>query len=356
LYFNISADTLKVRKYKATNDPTRTDIKTLVIPVKFNDESIVNKKAFDLLNDGLTQVISVDYVYTTYENKEVQDRLNKKRLVELYLYSPDMFEQSMTCWRFIEQLGFRNKEDARKLFHGFVIKYQKIIPYRVKEAGDIKKDVVDRMIKPKDSLIHKVFSRNPKLKRELIVADYTCSMSPYYLEVMAWFCLHESKRDIPYAFFNDGDGKPNNKKIIGNTGGVHQFKTRNLDTLVKYVFETIKTGCSGDGPENDIEAVLKGIEKNPRIKEVVMIVDNWSDMRDYRLRFQITKPVRVILCGTKNGINPQYLNLARQTKGSIHTMEEDLEHLYEIQEGETFMLGGQKYIVKQGRIIKSRLH
>ncbi len=82
-----------------------------------------------------------------------------------------------------------------------------------------------------------------------------------------------------------------------------------------------------------------------------MLADNWSDMRDYNLRYQVNKPVRIILCGTKYGINPQYLNLAYITKGSVHTIEEDLDKLFELKNGATFILAGQTFVVSNGNII-----
>jgi hypothetical protein len=43
---------------------------------------------------------------------------------------------------------------------------------------------------------------------------------------------------------------------------------------------------------------------------------------------QIRKPVRVIVCGPSLlpglGIQPDYLTIARQTGGSLHTMEDDI--------------------------------
>ena len=349
--FNITADTLKLRHYKYDKDVSNPDIKTLKVAVKFNDESIINKEDLEVLNDGTTQVIAIDYVFTQYNDKKTQDDLNKKRLLELYLASPNIFAQKMTCWRFVEQLGFTKDADASLLFHGFVIKYQKITPYRAASAEVVKKDIIRKMTSTDPNAIGSVFKRNPKLPKELIVADYTCSMSPHYIELMAWFCLQDFQTKSSFAFFNDGDGIANDKKIIGRTGGVHQFRTNNLDTIARYIYETIKSGCSGDEPENDMEAILKGIEKNKNVKEVVLIADNWSDVRDFQLKSRVTKPVHIILCGTEHGINPQYLELARKTKGSVHTMTEDLEDLFKLSEGQKFTIAGREFVIRGGRIV-----
>lgn len=348
--FNITADTLQLRHYKLEKD-SNPDIKTLKVEVKFNDETIISPKDLEILNDGTTQVIAVDYVFTQYNDRQSQENLNKKRLLELYLTSPNIFTQKMTCWRFVEQLGFTKDKDASLLFHGFVIKYRKITPYRAASPEVVKKDIIRKMTSTDPNAMGAVFKRNPKLPKELIVADYTCSMSPYYIELMAWFCLQDFKSKSSFAFFNDGDGISNDKKVIGRTGGIHQFKTNSLDTIAKYIYETVKFGCSGDEPENDLEAVLKGIEKNKKVKEVVLIADNWSDVRDIRLKHLITKPVHIILCGTEHGINPQYLDLARKTKGSVHTMTEDLEELFKLSEGQRFSLAGHEFQIQRGQIV-----
>jgi hypothetical protein len=352
IHFNLTADTVKVRHYKYVKEPVTSKIKTLKVKLKFNDEKILNEEVLEVLNTGLTNVVSIDYVYTQYKDKKSQDDLNKKRLFSLYLEAPDVFNQSMACWRFVEQLGFTKDNDASKLFHGFVIKYKEITPYGARSAADVKEDIITHMRSTSPAPIRNVLNRNKNWSKGLIVADYTCSMSEYYIEVMAWFCLQQNSQPASFAFFNDGDGMPNDKKIIGKTGGVHQFNTNSLDTIVKYVYETIKTGCSGDSPENDIEAVLRAIDKNPNAKEVILIADNWSDMRDKSLQGLIKKPVRVILCGTDHGINPIYLNLAKRTKGSVHTMKEDLEDLFKLKEGQRFKLGGQEFVVRRGQIIK----
>jgi len=80
--------------------------------------------------------------------------------------------------------------------------------------------------------------------------------------------------------------------------------------------------------------------------------DNLADMRDYELITEITKPVRILLCGAKYGVNPQYLNLARETGGSVHTLRHDLKNLVEKSEGDTFTFMKKKYIILDGKIVE----
>lgn len=348
--FAIKLDTVKIRQY--TIQPEKdTAIHTLFAQFEFNEAYIKNTKEIIALNDGLTQIISIDYVFSQQSDKNAQHQLDQRRFLELYLQAPFIFQQSMIKWKAYEQLGFTTPKDAAKLMHGFVLKYKKIEPFLTQDPTTIKRALRKRMQRPVDSTIYKIINRHPHWEKSVVVADFTCSMSPYFLEVMSWFCLHEFKKKKSYfAFFNDGDGKPNNLKTIGNTGGVHTFRTNDMDTVVYYIAETIKHGCSGDEPENDVEAILLAMNDNPDCKEIILVADNWSDIRDFGLRTKIKKPVRVLLCNTDYGINVQYINLALQTKGSIHTIEEDLDELYKLKVGTVFTMVGHEFMVKGGAI------
>jgi hypothetical protein len=91
------------------------------------------------------------------------------------------------------------------------------------------------------------------------------------------------------------------------------------------------------------------------LKEIVLIADNWAPMRDYALISNIKIPVHVIVCGVdpRIGINTEYLDLARHSKGTIHTMEEDITGLAKIAEGMSITIGGTQYRVFAGKFIKT---
>ena len=74
-------------------------------------------------------------------------------------------------------------------------------------------------------------------------------------------------------------------------------------------------------------------------------------MRDYALLTQIDVPVRIILCGVQDYVNEQYLDLAYHTKGSVHSMEEDLELLSRLAEGKSISFMGKEYVLSKGRFI-----
>ncbi len=203
------------------------------------------------------------------------------------------------------------------------------------------------------------FYRNrKKWDDKIIVTDLTCSMYPYLDQILSWHVLEGNQRkeeayENQYIFFNDGDGKSMAQKIIGQTGGFHYTDALTLDALTQTMIETMSTGCSIDGPENDLEALLDAV-KNRKLKgmEIILIADNNSDIRDFELLSQLNVPIRVILAGTFWGANEQYLELAYKTKGSVHTIEQDLERLFELNDGDYIKIGTFQYRVYKGQFLK----
>jgi hypothetical protein len=115
---------------------------------------------------------------------------------------------------------------------------------------------------------------------------------------------------------------------------------------------TIRNGQGGDAPENVIEAILYGLKKKKTTENVVLIADNWAKVRDINLLSRVKVPVRVLLCGVTEGmeINPDYLNIAYKTKGSVHTIEQDITTLMQQTTGKKFTINGVDYIIKNGNI------
>ncbi len=353
--FNLKADTSKVRIYKPVTTDKTHDVRTLVLRMKYGDDEILNPEDAKDMAEGFCNVISIDLVYTDYQELDVQNLLNKKRLTELYFIAPDIFNQSTVEWKFIKQMGYSSEEDARKLFHGFVIHYIKVVPATREEF--MKSLAELRSADLNDTALYRPLDRCINYKKQLLCVDLTGSMSPYFMQVFFWLKLQESDDSLRFSFFNDGDMKPDYLKRTGSVGGVYTFKTNVPDTIAKYAVNCISGGGGGDSPENNVEAILKGLKTYPDTKEVVIVVDNWADMRDYSYISDIKKPVRVVLCGTnlygvKRFINPQYLDLARKTGGSIHTMEEDIENLAKLKEGEEISIGGTKYLLSGGKFFK----
>jgi antitoxin component YwqK of YwqJK toxin-antitoxin module len=204
------------------------------------------------------------------------------------------------------------------------------------------------------SVVFNVLKRNKKWKNKLIVADLTGSMYPYAQQVSTWMKLHFIKDTTSqhFCFFNDGDKKRDEDKKIGATGGVYHCKAKTVDELIATMELTIKKGQGGDAPENVIEAIIYGLNKSGKVEDVILIADNWAKVRDIKMLARVKVPVRVILCGVYEGmeINEDYLNIAYKTKGSVHTIEQDITNLMQQSKDKKFNINGVDYIIKNGSI------
>jgi hypothetical protein len=154
------------------------------------------------------------------------------------------------------------------------------------------------------------------------------------------------------VFFNDGDNKKDEAKRIGMTGGIYVCYAKNEEELIKVMKTVVKNGNGGDYPENVIEALLLAQKRFPNAQDLILIADNWAKVRDISLLPRVKKPVRVILCGVTSGmeINPDYLNIAYKTKGSVHTIEEDLYDLNKCIKEKYMHINGFTYKIQNGTI------
>ncbi len=204
--------------------------------------------------------------------------------------------------------------------------------------------------KKEHNLIEQVFKRNV-WKNQVVVTDVTGSMYHYITQLMAWHKLNLKSGDVKASyFFNDGDFK--RLKPVGNTGGIYLEEDSKYAKVEDKLSFTMLRGGGGDAPENDIEALIEAQEKYGVKGNYILIADNFANMRDYGLIEKLRYPVHVILCGSWYGINTQYLDLARKTSGSVHTMEEDLKELAILQEGQIIEIAKNKYRLKNGKFIK----
>jgi hypothetical protein len=204
------------------------------------------------------------------------------------------------------------------------------------------------------SIFH-ILRRNTSSKKKYIVMDLTASMYPYARQVNTWMQLQFARDTAThyFIFFNDGDKKKDEMKKIGVTGGIYLCVARKTDDLIRTMKIVINNGNGGDYPENVMEALLMAQKRFPKAEEFVLIADNWAKVRDIQLLPRMKKPVRVILCGVSYGmeINPDYLNIAYKTKGSIHTIEEDIFDLNNLIRNKTLSINGVNYKIMNGKIM-----
>lgn len=204
--------------------------------------------------------------------------------------------------------------------------------------------------KIKDSTLFKIFRRNTDWKKMMLVVDLTGSMFPYIGQLLVWYKqTYEDGRVKYYVLFNDGDNLADNKKLVGKTGGVHPFEAKDFRKMKKDIEDTRKKGEGGDETENDLEALNTAIITYRDHGDIILIADD-SPVRDMNLLRRIRKPVRIIMCGTNKGINDQYLKIAYQTKGSIHTSNHDID-MKILKDGDEFIIDNDIFRFSGGQFI-----
>ena len=204
-----------------------------------------------------------------------------------------------------------------------------------------------------DTVFSAVLNRNKHWKNKLIILDVTGSMRPYTDQVKMWYNLHFSQSDpIQFVMFNDGNNMPDDKKVIGKTGGIHYCIYCDKSTFNSKLDEARNAGGGGDAPENDLEATLAAINNCKNYSEIILVADNYSTVKDIALLRLVNKPVKVILCGVYDSrILSDYLDIAYQTKGSVHTMEEDILNLGNSLEGMKIRIGKHYYVLTRGKFV-----
>lgn len=277
----------------------------------------------------------IDLVFTLYPKNIKAWRTNFDELLRNRLYTllaaDSTLRNKNIRWNMILQTDCQTEEEAKSYFHGFVIKYR---PKKVRIIDEVKtptdlKALLTGYARSRDSTVFKVMERHPEWHDLLVVMDWTGSMYKFGAQLVLWHKYRTStnnSRIRHFVFFNDGNKRTTNQKVIGRTGGVYRARTTELEEIVKMMLFVMKKGNGGDSPENDLEALLAGIQYLEGYDEVVLIADNKSDVRDIELLDKVDRPVRIILCDVKNGIHPDYLQLAFKTGGSIHTLHDDLYH------------------------------
>ncbi|MFH0866596.1 MAG: leucine-rich repeat domain-containing protein [Bacteroidota bacterium] len=326
------------------------------------------------------------------------------RLKQLFLLDP-LLNDAAEDWEIVLQTNCPDDESTAKLFHGVVIQYEpfeesvqtadsiavdtisdeEIISYIEKQykipatlkdsvskltfkekskiyarfvltqiaVDSVKKGdslSVSKRIKTfistfgnRDSTVFRIMDRNYKdLDSILVVADWTGSMYGYGAQILAWHVLHFQYSPIRYfVLFNDGDMIGYNG--IGTTGGIYYADASDLEKVIDLYNLVMMKGSGGDSEENDLEATIKGSKNYPDHKDVILIADN-SCIRDISLLPQITEPIHVLMCGYDafGFVNQQYVDVARNTSGSIHTIEEDIDSLEFRKENKKGFLGDTK--------------
>jgi len=275
----------------------------------------------------------IDLVFTLYPKNLSDWRTNYFELlngrmqtlfkIDSALNSPDI------QWNMVLQTEPTSEEEAKKFFHGFVIKYRPRKARVVKEVRSPSelKDLISGDAIIEDSTVYQVLERNPDWDRMLVVVDWTGSMYRYGAQLVHWYKIERYNNPDAVqhiVFFNDGNNKKTYQKHLGRTGGVYRSRSVETKEILHTMQYVMRKGNGGDAAENDVEAILTGLQYLEDFDEVILIADNKSDIRDLELLEEIDKPVRIILCDVRSFIHPHYIKLAKETGGSLHTLKKDM--------------------------------
>lgn len=169
----------------------------------------------------------------------------------------------------------------------------------------------------------------------LLVTDWTGSMFDYAPQMLRWHLNHRSAMQIKHlVLFNDGDELSTSQKVVGQTGGIYYINNPNDEyAVLNTIAEVVDNGGGGDSPENDLEAVIRAVQrydlggetgKPLGFEKLVLIADGDAKVRDLSLLPQIKYPVHVVMCRGTYAIK-DYLEIAWQTKGSIIYISEFID-------------------------------
>lgn len=188
--------------------------------------------------------------------------------------------------------------------------------YHVRDASTTTAHHIGGRDTSNNTVVFDAFNAHPEWQDMSVVVDWTGSMYSYVGQVVRWHHVNKDRQLIHnMVLFNDGDDRlrQGGAKIIGSTGGIYFPNHIDIDDFLKTVAQAVDNGGGGDGPENDIEAILAAQDKTKASKDFVLIADS-SSIRDIALVHKIKRPVHVIICDTPT---QDYYTLAQVTGGSI---------------------------------------
>lgn len=183
-----------------------------------------------------------------------------------------------------------------------------------------------------DSTSYRVLARNiNRWNNSVLVCDFTSSMYPYSTQLFAWFRQHAKLSSVQgMVFFTDCDSLGNETKEGGLQGKMFVTRERNTDRVLPLMLEAARNTLNNkEDAENAVEALIEAQLRFPEAKQLVLVADNSSRIKDLHRLPEVKKPVRVVICGTSRDSTQAFQNdfyeIARQTNGSLHTIEDDFK-------------------------------
>lgn len=357
--------------------------------VKMAFEAYAVQNEIHLKRVSEREIVAIDLVYTLFPMNKDFIELNRNRLKELLRLYPEIANKKNIQWRWIAQTEAQNRAEANRMFHGWVIYYrpEKQITSEIKEIiipndepdedlddfGEVlgykKKGSATLLfedLKPQATLgadkgiVYTVLDKHLNRWNSIgLVMDWTASMYEFGWYLPDWLKKNNEKAKNIQSFvlFNDGNGKKEGEKVIGQTGGIYFTHSREVRDWFKLMMECSNNDTGeNDWQENPVEALLYAQIICPDCKDLVLVADARSPARDFSLLDALIHQCRlkqqrihVILCGANEMLQAEYIYLAVATKGTLHTLEEDVD-ISALGENQEFQLNGKQWIFQNGQL------
>ncbi|MDP4266078.1 MAG: hypothetical protein Q8880_01420 [Bacteroidota bacterium] len=194
-----------------------------------------------------------------------------------------------------------------------------------------------------DSVALRVFVNHPEWKKSHVVINLSPDMYGNSGMVILWNSVFPENEVVEnISFYNmekkqKGYSKGGVQDIINVPGSDSMTISRILKKYCKNNQEVNTT-------QNTVEVLLRTMSKAKDCNDIVLITDD-SYISDMHMVDNVSKPVHVIMCRTKNSskVNPQLLDLAYRTKGSLHVGDYDLTGLEKIDYKQKVEIGDELF-------------
>lgn len=229
--------------------------------------------------------------------------------------------------------------------------------------GILEREIIDQVLSGKfgqDSTSFRALERNKSRWRNVVlVCDATTSMYPYVTQLLAWFRKNERNTAVKgIVLYTDCDSLGRQTEEA-TPGKFFVSRRRDVTTLLPLLLAAARnTAANRDRDENAAEALLFAQREFPEAQTFVLVADGRSGVKDRARLPALTKPVAVVQCGAPDEVElafqPDYWNLARQTGGSLHTLEDDLKNIDRLPDDTWVRVGKQYYRYRRGRFVLSK--
>lgn len=196
-----------------------------------------------------------------------------------------------------------------------------------------------------DQVVATVLDRN-KWEEKLFICDVSYEMLPYASKLAQWYKANEAKEtNTQFIFFFNGIKRPN-----ATSSCVFYQKAEGYDKLMLLI-ANVHAKAGMETCTNNVEGLITNLGIQNPYKEIVLLVDKDRELTDYEYLCQLGKPVHVVMCVDDRTANAQHLTIAWKTKGSIHTMDQDIVDIGKKVEGDIVTVRGTKYKLMGGQFV-----